>query len=145
MNKLIAISLLVWILGFSGIKNSTTYADVVLFLSTDETNSIEYSFDYNCLNYSIDLVNNAKKESMNASIVIVFLEDGERHSFVSFETIDRGVVYVEPQNDGFFTSIKIGDKLCDTVWGCIEGGVISNYFLNQHCTKLFGCIGVFTK
>jgi len=94
------------------------WLDLVNFISFDHTNWNAYDINsYNCLDYAIDLVANARKEGMDVWIVGVDFEGQESgHAFVAFRTTDKGVVYVEPQRDYTYSNLKVGNWLCDD-WG----------------------------
>ena len=98
--------------------NAVTWQQLADFLVSDHTNWKPYDLeDYNCLDYAIDLVENARYEQMKAWIVGVdFLNGDTGHAFVAFETSDRGTVYVEPQRDYTYSTLAKGNDLCDD-WG----------------------------
>lgn len=102
------------------LKNKTlfdpTYADVVSFISDDITNENVYMggyvngtlrnyLDYYvCLHFTSDLIHNAiDKEIRCGYVQLTFYDsvydDWSGHAIVAFDTVDRGVIFVEPQND----------------------------------------------
>ena len=95
-----------------------TWQQLADFISSDHTNWKTYDLEnYNCLDYAIDLVANARNEHMKAWIVGVDFVGGDTgHAFVAFETSDRGTVYVEPQRDYTYSTLAKGNDLCDD-WG----------------------------
>jgi len=103
------------------VYNSITWDGLVQFLIDDHTNWREYNLEtYNCMDYAIDLVNNARQQGLKTWMVGVYFYDQETgHAFVAFETSDRGVVYVEPQGDNTYSNVEIGNVLCDD-WGQYE-------------------------
>jgi hypothetical protein len=122
--------------------NSVTWAELVSFLEKDHTNWNPYiPGKYTCLDFSTDLVANATQHGFKAWIVAVdFTDGGLGHAFVAFETIDRGIVYVEPQADDTYPVVARGKNLCDS-WGVYQcmGTVSSIQFIQcdkEHfCTK----------
>jgi hypothetical protein len=98
-----------------------TWMDLVDFLAKDHTNWNEYIPDeYTCLDFSVDLVANAEKQNIKAWVVLAeFRDGGPGHAFVGFETVDLGIVYVEPQADDTYQIVEVGQPLCDA-WGVFE-------------------------
>ncbi len=123
---------------------SVSWKELTQFLANDHTNWHEYDIDdYNCMDFAIDLVANARYSNIDAKIVTVqFVGQETGHAFVSFETSDRGPVFVEPQGDNTYSNVEIGNNLCDD-WGEFECmGTIESieYFGDcdhaQNCTVL---------
>ena len=79
-----------------------SYNEVRTFLRRDRTDRIRYDTDdFNCTDYSAAVVNNAAAEGIRAAFVIVSYadEDAARHTIIAFDTVDKGLVYFEPQSD----------------------------------------------
>jgi len=123
---------------------SVSWKELTQFLADDHTNWREYDLEnYNCLDFAIDLVANARYSNIDAKIVTVqFVGQETGHAFVSFDTSDRGPVFVEPQGDNTYSNVEIGNNLCDD-WGEFECmGTIESieYFGEcdhaQNCTVL---------
>ncbi len=95
-----------------------SWLELTRFLSDDHTNWGEYHLeDYNCMDFAIDLVANARSANISAKIVTVqFVGQPTGHAFVAFETSDHGTVFVEPQGDNTYSNVHIGNNLCDD-WG----------------------------
>lgn len=100
---------------------SISWQQLTQFLSDDHTNWHEYDLeDYNCMDFAIDLVANARYANINAKIVtVMFVGQQTGHAFVAFETSDRGTIFVEPQGDNTYSHVEIGNDLCDD-WGEFE-------------------------
>ncbi|MBA4385159.1 MAG: hypothetical protein C0410_10530 [Anaerolinea sp.] len=100
---------------------SITWKQLTQFLADDHTNWREYDLeDYNCMDYAIDLVANARYANISAKIITVqFVNQETGHAFVAFETSDRGTIFVEPQGDNTYSNVEIGNNLCDD-WGEFE-------------------------
>mgnify|MGYP005815506891 CR=1 FL=1 len=97
------------------IYHSITWKELADFIARDHTNWNQYDFNnYVCLDFAIDLVENARKEKINAWIVGVDFANGETgHAFVAFKTSDKGTIYVEPQADYTYSNVSVGNYLCD--------------------------------
>ena len=96
-----------------------TWSQLVDFLLKDHTNWNEWTNDYVCVNFSLDLVANARAKGINAWIVAVKFSghpydktQPDGHTFVAFRTIDQGIIWVEPQTDEMYTVTEIGKDLC---------------------------------
>jgi hypothetical protein len=71
----------------------------VAFMSSDHTDRNRYDEDsYVCSHFSRDVCNNAEAEGWRCAFVELRYSDSG-HSIVAFDTIDRGLVYFEPQFD----------------------------------------------
>lgn len=122
-------------------SNSISWNGLVNFLSTDHTNWNAYDINnYNCLDFAIDLVENANNQNINAWIVGVDFTNGETgHAFVAFDTSDKGIVYVEPQGDNTYSNVVVGNWLCDD-WGKYECmGIIQSIENAGECTHDHMC------
>lgn len=105
-----------------------TYQQVVSFLSRDHTDIKTHIDSYNCVDFSNELTAHARDEGLFAcASSIVMLNEGG-HRLVAFNTIDRGLIYVEPQNDNIMTkdfgvgSIYWDSKVVriNSCWGVID-------------------------
>jgi hypothetical protein len=84
-----------------------TYAEAVAFLASDRTDRNHYDDEsYVCSHFSRDVCNNAEAEGLRCAFVELRYSDAG-HSIVAFDTIDRGLVYFEPQFDDE-VSVEIG-------------------------------------
>jgi hypothetical protein len=125
----------------SEVYKPIAWKDLVDFLARDHTNWNAYDINnYNCLDFAIDLVENAKKQKIDAWIVGVDFTNGETgHAFVGFNTSDKGIVYVEPQGDNTYSNVAIGNWLCDD-WGKFECmGIIKSIEKAGVCTHDHMC------
>jgi len=76
-----------------------TYSELKRFLQEDETDDNEYIEGvYTCTNFASDLNNNAEEEGFRAAYVYMEYPDAA-HSLAAFQTVDRGLVFIEPQSD----------------------------------------------
>lgn len=75
------------------------YDELMRFLEEDKTDENEYKEGaYTCSNFAADLNNNAEEEGFRAAYVYIEYSDGA-HALAAFETVDRGLVFIEPQFD----------------------------------------------
>lgn len=92
-----------------------TYAEVEEFIREDETDENHYRQDeYTCVNFASDVNNHASQEGIRCATVYLYLE-GEGHSLVAFDTIDRGLVYVETEYDVIIPELEVGQEYWDVV------------------------------
>lgn len=123
------------------VNKPITWKQLVDFLASDHTNWNEYDINsYVCLDFAIDLVENAKKQNINARIVAVDFVNGDTgHAFVAFETSDKGTIFIEPQGDNTYSNVVIGNLLCDD-WGKYECmGKIAALKYYDECTHDHYC------
>jgi hypothetical protein len=53
---------------------------------------------YECRHFATEVVNNAEVAGLRAGFALLGYERGQ-HAVVAFETIDRGLIFIEPQTD----------------------------------------------
>jgi hypothetical protein len=119
-----------------------TWMELADFLVKDHTNFNQYDpNNYMCMDFAIDLVENARKENIKAWIVLVDFTHGDAgHAFVAFETSDKGIRYVEPQMDYTYSNLAVGSLLCDD-WGKAECmGVVEKIGHYWECDHDYYCI-----
>jgi len=91
------------------------YCEMKEFLARDKTDSNEYNKNelktilgfirtskinyYDCSNFSRDVKRNAIEEGIRCAGVNVVFTDDRIHAIVAFETVDRGVIFIESQTD----------------------------------------------
>lgn len=118
------------------LHRSVTWMELVSFIEADHTNWNNYDPDnYVCLDFAIDLVENAGKQNIKAWVVgVYFYDDDIGHAFTGFETTDRGMVFIEPQTDIPYINVTIGKLLCDAWTGTNCMGKIKSleYFQCDH-------------
>ncbi len=77
-----------------------TWAEVLVFLAKDKTNEKTYDLaTYVCSHFSRDVCNNAEAAGIRCAVVEIRYVSEQGHMIVAFNTIDRGLVYFEPQSD----------------------------------------------
>lgn len=76
-----------------------TYNEVLEFISSDKTDENEYDpGSYTCINFAADVKNNAFYKGYRCGYVYILFPDSG-HAIVCFNTVDRGLVFIEPQSD----------------------------------------------
>ncbi len=120
-----------------------SWKELVSFITADHTNWQDYEPDqYVCLNFALDLVQNARQAEIPAWVVAVFFENEEiGHAFVAFQTTDKGLVYIEPQTDIPYIQPQVGRPLCDLWTGQNCLGVIET-ILYLSCDEAGQCVEV---
>jgi len=76
-----------------------TYTEMMEFLEADDTDSKPFvNGEYVCFDYAAELNNNADAKGIRAAYVRI-RSDEWGHALVAFDTVDKGLVYIEPQSD----------------------------------------------
>lgn len=86
-------------LGHGYTLRDPTYDEVLLFLAEDKTDEHGYSEpSYVCSHFSRDVCNNAEVAGLRSAFVEIRYPD-MGHSIVAFNTVDKGMIFFEPQHD----------------------------------------------
>jgi hypothetical protein len=84
-----------------------SYLEMIRFIAQDKTNLHPYvENSYTCWQFSADVLNNAFKAGYRGGFVYITLAEGA-HSIVCFNTTDRGLIFVEPQDDSL-ENLQVG-------------------------------------
>jgi len=76
-----------------------TYLEMRSFIQRDQTDKNEYIEGvYICENFAADVCNHAEEENIRCAFVIIHFPEGG-HAIVAFNTVDRGLIFIEPQED----------------------------------------------
>jgi hypothetical protein len=116
-------------------RYAKTYSDLLAFLESDQTNALQWTPEFNCVAFSQTLVTVATAEGFIAHEVIIDWSKTDEqgygsHDFVAFVTIDRGIVFIEPQDDQeYLWSYMQGGRLC-TQYSCWPETAQSIYYPN---------------
>jgi len=79
--------------------HNPTYEEVREFLGHDKTDSNSFvRGEYVCFDFAAELNNNAEANGIRAAYVRIRAKEWG-HAVVAFETVDRGLVFIEPQSD----------------------------------------------
>ena len=77
-----------------------TYRQMMSFIEDDDTDQAKYvTGKYECVEFATDLCNNAEAAGIRCAYVSIRYPDGRGHAIVAFNTIDKGLIYIEPQYD----------------------------------------------
>jgi hypothetical protein len=77
-----------------------TYSEIKRFIKEDDTDKNEYvEGSYSCTDYAAGLNNNAAQLGYNAAYVYISYADGTGHAITAFQTVDKGLIFIEPQFD----------------------------------------------
>lgn len=94
--------------------HNPTYAEVKDFLAQDKTDQVPYNeLTYVCTHYARDVINHAVDKGIRTAYVEI-RHPGIGHSIVAFDTIDKGIVYFEPQYDS-----EVRPALGKKLWQCM--------------------------
>lgn len=100
--------------------HNPTYEEVMEFLDRDDTDSRHYiKGAYVCRDFATDVNNNAESEGIRTAYVRIHTE-GWSHVIVAFETVDRGLIFVEPMSDTMVNP-RVGEAYC---WMAKGGRVV---------------------
>ncbi|MBA7465606.1 hypothetical protein ES707_00776 [subsurface metagenome] len=76
-----------------------TYKEMREFLARDETDSNPFVIgEYVCSDFAAQLNNNAEANGIRVAYVRIRSKEWG-HAVVAFETVDRGLIFIEPQSD----------------------------------------------
>lgn len=77
-----------------------TYKEMLSFISSDKTDQRQYvEGEYICLNFAMDVCNSAEEKGIRCAYVSLWYPNEQSHAIIAFNTIDKGLIYIEPQSD----------------------------------------------
>jgi hypothetical protein len=76
-----------------------TFAEVMSFIRSDNTDKIRYEEGFNCWDYTFRVLLNARWKGIASVPIAIQYEEPPGHMVIAFPTTDRGDVFIEPQND----------------------------------------------
>ena len=80
--------------------HNPTYKELLLFLRRDRTDSKRYiEGEYDCSDFSAEVNNNAEFDGIRAAYVIIYYPQLPGHAIVAFQTVDKGLIFIEPISD----------------------------------------------
>ncbi len=85
--------------GSSYTVRDPTYSEAMAFVNFDDTDTLEYSDDFDCTRFAARFMENAIEMGFRCYYVHVYFEGSKGHAIVAFETVDRGTIFIEPQHD----------------------------------------------
>ncbi len=85
-----------------------TYREMMSFLRADDTDKADYvKGEYECTEFATDLCNSVEEEGIRCAYVTLKFPGGNGHAIVAFNTVDKGLIYIEPQYDDL-VRVEIG-------------------------------------
>jgi predicted nuclease with TOPRIM domain len=75
-----------------------TYNETIAFIESDDTDQNDYTSDYVCYDFTADLISNAAQLGYRCGFVYIEFSTSA-HAIACFDTIDAGLIFIEPQND----------------------------------------------
>jgi len=101
-----------------------TYGELIAFIQEDPTDTNDYlenpHIGYVCADFAEDVHNNAEAVGIRAAWVgIDFEGDDEGHALNAFETIDRGLVYIDCTGEHFIKKALSVNKDNPTSWDTV--------------------------
>lgn len=76
-----------------------TYSEMLNFIASDQTDKNTYDeYTYYCYHFCNDVLTNAFSQGLKGGFVYIEFTEGA-HAAVCFDTVDKGLVFVEPQSD----------------------------------------------
>jgi hypothetical protein len=80
--------------------HNPTYQEMLDFIAADKTNEHAYSEEnFVCVDFSHEINNNAEEQGLRCAVVDIFYPEGKGHTIIAFDTIDKGLQFIEPQFD----------------------------------------------
>ena len=77
-----------------------TYEQMMSFIREDRTDKKQYiEGEYVCTNFAMDVCNYAEEEGIRCAYVNLWYPNEMGHAIIAFNTIDKGLIYIEPQTD----------------------------------------------
>ena len=90
-----------------------TYEEAVAFINSDVTDLNPYTQSYVCYDFTKDFIANAQNEGYRCGFVYMEFSSSA-HAIACFNTVDQGLIYVEPQNDQL-VSVAVGQPYLNYV------------------------------
>lgn len=73
-----------------------TYSQLVSFIKSDKTDMNRYvNGKYECSEFARDVYNNAEKAGIRSAWVAIEFNKGDGHALNAFQTLDKGLVYID--------------------------------------------------
>lgn len=100
--------------GYGYVFKDPTYQEMKAFLTSDKTNSKMYIENiYTCGDFCASVINNASKVNIRCGYVSIWYSNSA-HAIVVFNTTDKGLVFIEPQEDEE-VKLQVGKSYSSTI------------------------------
>jgi len=86
-----------------------TYNEAINFMNIDKTDELKYTDNFVCYHFVATFKQNAFEAGYRCFYVGLDYPGNIGHAIVSFDTTDRGLIFIEPQLDRVVT-VKIGES-----------------------------------
>lgn len=87
-------------IGTNYLVRNPTYKELMEFLARDKTDSKPYiEGEYVSSDFAAEVNNNAELEGIRAAFVGIDYPQPPGHGMVAFQTVDEGLIFIEPQSD----------------------------------------------
>ena len=74
-------------------------AELQAFLNSSTVSDTEYNQSFTCVDFSNGVVSELWEEGVFSCIAVIYFYDGNSHMVVAVNTTDRGVMFVEAEED----------------------------------------------
>ncbi len=103
----------------------TLYLVVKMLLSEVGSWARAYRFpNYVCTHFSKVVFDKMTVQGVRCAYVIVTFENNASHALVAFDTLDRGLIYLEPQN-GYEVRVEVGEGIDGSYAGVDARSVVT--------------------
>jgi len=95
-----------------------SYSEVLKFIEEDDTDRQEYieeNYTFICTDFTDRFISNFLKKGFFSCEAIIYLPNNSSHSIVAINTTDKGLLFVDPQNDKVIFSLREGDNYCSYI------------------------------
>ncbi|MDD5127590.1 MAG: hypothetical protein PHR43_05815 [Dehalococcoidales bacterium] len=92
-----------------------TYQQMLDFLKADMTDRKSYiDGEYECRHFATEVCNNADAQGIRCAYVSLEFPHETGHAIIAFSTIDKGIIYIEPQSDEL-VKLELGKRYYQSV------------------------------
>jgi len=109
-----------------------SYSDVQAFIEEDDTDKQKYiseNYTFICTDFTNRFINNFLKQGFFSCEAILYFQENNSHSIVAINTTDKGLIFVDSQNDQVMTSLRVGDNYCSYINQVCDWKILSI----KHC------------
>jgi len=96
-----------------------TLDEVKDFLRKDKTDTIQWSTDFDCTEFSNIWIANFRDKGYYACTTELELNGNRGHILVAVKLEDGSIIFIEPQTNGIIFDLEENSNYCDYLnWGC---------------------------